>query len=32
MNYRGSFHRGGSFPMKKEPGVFETDILGRCRD
>jgi hypothetical protein len=21
-----------SFAMKEEPGVFETDILGRCRD
>ena len=32
MNYRGSFQRGDCFPMEKEPAVFETDILGRCRD
>jgi hypothetical protein len=24
-----SFHVGGSFPMRKQPGRFETDILGR---
>jgi choline dehydrogenase-like flavoprotein len=23
------FHSGGSFPMRKNPGPFETDILGR---
>lgn len=24
-----SFHSGGSFPMRQQPGEFETDILGR---
>ncbi len=24
-----SFHAGGSFPMSKEPGRFQTDVLGR---
>ncbi|MDB6019660.1 MAG: choline dehydrogenase-like flavoprotein [Pedosphaera sp.] len=24
-----SFHSGGTFPMRKQPGPFETDILGR---
>jgi choline dehydrogenase-like flavoprotein len=25
------FHCGGSFPMRREPGDFETDVLGRPR-
>ncbi len=25
-------HLGGSFPMRREPGTLETDVLGRLRD
>ena len=25
------FHSGGSFPMRRSPGAFETDLLGRPR-